>query len=253
MTDAATPETKKVPPAGRVLPPLHEVEVVDSRDVALNMRRVELRFPQGTGFTYVPGQAVVLFLTLADGSIGKRDYTILPGQAPDQIALDILLHGATPGPDWARSVKAGDRLELRGPRGKLAFQPQADWHLMSGDETCIPAFVHMLEQAPKGAKVHLFLELDGPHMRPGFQTQADLVVTWVERQGAPAGPSEVMAKAIADFAFPEGQGFAYVIGETSNVRRQRQDLIARGFDRKAIYSEGYWRPGRLGGHDHIED
>lgn len=253
MTFESTPEAKKLPPAGRVLPPLYEVTVVGAQDVALNMRRVELRFPQGTNFTYVPGQAVVLFLTLADGSIGKRDYTILPGQAHDQIALDVLLHGQTAGPDWARQAKAGDKLELRGPRGKLAFQPQADWHLMSGDETCIPAFAHMLEQAGEGDKVHLFLEIDGPDMRPTFATKADLVVTWVERLGAPAGPSDLMAKALADFVLPKGQGFAYVIGETSNVRRQRQDLIARGFDRKAIYSEGYWRPGRLGGHDHIDD
>ena len=27
----------------------------------------------------------------------------------------------------------------------------------------------------------------------------------------------------------------------------------RGFDKSQIWSEGYWRPGRIGGHDHIDD
>ncbi len=34
---------------------------------------------------------------------------------------------------------------------------------------------------------------------------------------------------------------------------QRHHLIGRGFTRDRISSEGYWRPGRIGGHDHVED
>ena len=30
-------------------------------------------------------------------------------------------------------------------------------------------------------------------------------------------------------------------------------LIARGLTRDQIYSEGYWRPGRIGGHDHVNE
>jgi NADPH-dependent ferric siderophore reductase len=52
---------------------------------------------------------------------------------------------------------------------------------------------------------------------------------------------------------PHGRGHAILIGETSNVRKQRQNLISRGLTREQIASEGYWRPGRIGGHDHVED
>jgi hypothetical protein len=29
--------------------------------------------------------------------------------------------------------------------------------------------------------------------------------------------------------------------------------LAHGMTREQIYAEGYWRPGRVGGHDHVED
>ncbi len=62
-----------------------------------------------------------------------------------------------------------------------------------------------------------------------------------------------MSGVVQDFSLPPGKGHAYIIGETSNVRRQRHALIARGLPRNQISSEGYWRPGRIGGHDHVDD
>jgi hypothetical protein len=29
--------------------------------------------------------------------------------------------------------------------------------------------------------------------------------------------------------------------------------LDRGMSRDQIYAEGYWRPGRVGGHDHVEN
>ena len=54
-------------------------------------------------------------------------------------------------------------------------------------------------------------------------------------------------------SLPKGRGHAIIIGETSNVRAQRQHLLAQGLGKDQIYAEGYWRPGRIGGHDHIRD
>jgi NADPH-dependent ferric siderophore reductase len=79
------------------------------------------------------------------------------------------------------------------------------------------------------------------------------VIRWVHRNSLPPGPSELMNGVAQDFALPSGRGHAYIIGETSNVRRQRHTLIARGLTRDQISSEGYWRPGRIGGHDHVDD
>ena len=65
--------------------------------------------------------------------------------------------------------------------------------------------------------------------------------------------SAALIERIAAYAPPEGRGHVYVLGETSTIRRQRHDLLARGFAKDQIFGEGYWRPGRVGGHDHLEE
>jgi NADPH-dependent ferric siderophore reductase len=169
------------------------------------------------------------------------------------ISIDFVLHGETPAPAWARQTKPGDTIEARGPRGGTVLRPDADWHLLTGDETCIPAIAHILETMPVGAKAFVFIEVEDRNGEIDLKTETDAVIRWVHRNGAPAGPSELMNGMLQDLALPPGNGHAYIIGETSNVRRQRHTLLARGLARDQISSEGYWRPGRIGGHDHVDD
>lgn len=106
---------------------------------------------------------------------------------------------------------------------------------------------------PAGTKAFVFIETSDKHGEIALETKADAAIRWVNRNGAPAGPSELMNGLVQDFLLPPGKGHAYLIGETSNVRRQRHTLLARGLTRDQISSEGYWRPGRVGGHDHVDD
>jgi|SRR5271165_1344570 len=64
-------------------------------------------------------------------------------------------------------------------------------------------------------------------------------------------PSSLLLDRLKTLAARAGQGHAYIIGETSGVRAQRQFLLAQGWRREQITAEGYWRPGRVGGHDHV--
>ena len=84
-------------------------------------------------------------------------------------------------------------------------------------------------------------------------TAAALAAEWVHRNGTAPGPNTLVLDRLSAFALPQGRGHAYLVGETSNVGAQRHHLIARGFGRDQIASEGYWRPGRIGGHDHVDD
>jgi NADPH-dependent ferric siderophore reductase len=193
-------------------------------------------------------------IPLADGETGRRDYTIRGmDRLAGTISVDFVLHGDTPAPTWARQAKPGDRIEARGPRGGTVLRPDADWHLLTGDETCIPAIAHIVETMPAATKAFVFIEVEDRNGELDLQTEADAVIRWVHRNGAPAGPSGLMNGMLQDLALPPGSGHAYIIGETSNVRRQRHTLLARGLARDQISSEGYWRPGRIGGHDHVDD
>ncbi|MXQ13080.1 siderophore-interacting protein [Microvirga makkahensis] len=253
MTDHDKPGLHEQP---RQRPPLRSwtFRVVDSFDVPPGMRRVVMTADDIREFAYKPGQAILMMIPLPDGGTGRRDYTIRSlDRTLGTISVDFVLHGETPAPTWARRVMPGDTIEVKGPRGGTVFQADADWHLLTGDETCIPAIAHILETMPAGSRTFVFIETGGRSGEIALQTQADATIRWVHRNGAPAGPSEIMNGVVQDFPLPPGKGHAYLIGETSNVRRQRHTLIARGLTRNQISSEGYWRPGRIGGHDHIDD
>jgi NADPH-dependent ferric siderophore reductase len=253
MTQDSKPDIHERP---RQRPPLSRwaLRVVDSVDVEPNMRRVVLTADDIGEFAYKPGQAIVLMIPLADGETGRRDYTIRGmDRTAGTISIDFVLHGETPAPTWARQAKPGDMIEARGPRGGTVLRPDADWHLLTGDETCIPAIAHILETMPVGAKAFVFIEVEDRNGEIDLKTETDAVIRWVHRNGAPAEPSELMNGMLQDLALPPGNGHAYIIGETSNVRRQRHTLLARGLARDQISSEGYWRPGRIGGHDHVDD
>ncbi|MFL5134942.1 MAG: siderophore-interacting protein [Microvirga sp.] len=253
MTQDSKPDIHERP---RQRPPLRSwaLRVVDSVDVEPNMRRVVLTADDIGEFAYKPGQAIVLMIPLADGETGRRDYTIRGmDRTAGTISIDFVLHGETPAPTWARQAKPGDMIEAREPRGGTVLRPDADWHLLTGDETCIPAIAHILVTMPVGAKAFVFIEVEDRNGEIDLKTETDAVIRWVHRNGAPAGPSELMNGMLQDLALPPGNGHAYIIGETSNVRRQRHTLLARGLARDQISSEGYWRPGRIGGHDHVDD
>jgi NADPH-dependent ferric siderophore reductase len=242
------------PGMGRRPGRLWSLEVVGARDLNPRMRRVTLTGGDLNELSYKPGQDLVLQMPLANGTTGRRHYTIRQfDAAAKRLDIDFVLHGDSPSGNWARDARPGDRIEAMGPRGRVVLNPEADWHLFTGDETCIPGILGMLEILPSYAHAWAFVEIGDVSDRQPVESKARLNFEWIERKGAPAGPSELMLNRVKSFALPSGRGQAYLIGETSNVRAQRHDLLARGLAKEQIAAEGYWRPGRLGGHDHIEE
>lgn len=261
MTQQQTPQVP-TPPMGRPQLRQWELTVAAVADAPANMRRVTFTAPDLAEFTYRAGQAIVMMLPTGDGEFGRRDYTIRSlDKEKGLLAVDFLMHGdtnnLTPGPAFARDAQIGDKINVRGPRGGAFFREDADWHLITGDECCLPAIFHILETMPAKAQMHVLIEVEDTDsevalndIREGLTATQ---ITWLHRGEVKAGPSDFMADAVDRFMLPHGRGHAILIGETSNVRKQRQNLISRGLTREQIASEGYWRPGRIGGHDHVED
>lgn len=230
------------------------LEVVEAFDVGPRLRRIVFTAAHLDELHYQPGQALVLQMPLPGGGTGRRDYTIRwLDSAAQRLAIDFVQHGSAPAADWSRAARPGDRLLAAGPRGRTTLSADADWHLFCADETGLPGVAHMLETMAPGARAFAWLEVQSAADRMEIATSAALELVWVERDGRPAGPSALLLDRLADFAFPPGRGRACLIGETSNVRAQRHHLIGQGWARDQIASEGYWRPGRIGGHDHIDD
>jgi len=231
------------------------LRVVASREITPRMRRVQLTGDALDEFNPRPGQELVLHLPQNGAEPARRHYTIRDFDPQKKlIDVDFVLHGhATPGTRWALEVRPGDPLLVNGPRGRMAIASDADWHLFTGDETALPAIFALAKALPARAKAFVFLEIGSAADEQPLASDAQVTLRWLHRNGTAPGPSSITLDALQSFALPPGKGFAYILGETSNVRAQRHSLLARGMTREQIYAEGYWRPGRVGGHDHIRD
>jgi NADPH-dependent ferric siderophore reductase len=228
------------------------LRVVDSFDLTPRMRRVRLTADDLDALDHLPGQELVLAIPSEGGEPARRHLTISAlDRASRTLDIDFVLHGHGPAGLWARAAKPGDSIAAVGPRGRITAATDADWHLFSGDETCIPAIFAIIRALPRSAKAFVFFEIDGPEERQTLDAAAELHCRWLFRDGAPPGPSRILFDALQAFELPTGRGHAYIIGETSNVRAQRQRLLERGLIREQISAEGYWRPDRIGGHDHV--
>ena len=231
-------------------------KVVETSELTPHMRRVTVTTDDLEGFDPRGGQDMVLMLPDAEGNLGRRHYTVRSYDLDSgRIDFDVVMHSdSTPATRWALGSLPGDQLLAFGPRGRNVLNEGADWRLFVGDETAIPGFFGMIEALPEGAKARAIIEVQSDADRQPVLSRGDLDIEWLSRHGAHATPSSPrLIEAVANFEPPPGAGHVYLLGETSTVRAQRQDLVRRGFPKGSIFAEGYWRPGRVGGHDHVDD
>jgi NADPH-dependent ferric siderophore reductase len=171
-----------------------------------------------------------------------RTYTVRAfDPAAGELTIDFVHHGdaGLAGP-WAAAAQPGDRLLLLGPGGAYAPDPTADWHLLVGDESALPAIGAALERVPAGVPVHALVEVDGPADEQALASPGRLDLRWLHRD---PGRPEQLVDALAALAFPAGRVHAFVHGEAGLVRTLRHRLAARGVPRDDLSVSGYWRRG----------
>lgn len=167
----------------------------------------------------------------------RRRYTVRSWDpATGRLTLDFVVHGdeGVGGP-WAAGTAPGDVLDFDGPSGGYRPDPTADWHLLIGDESALPAIAASLEACPDGVPVVVRLLCDGPEHEVGLATPSGLDLRWLHR---PASlPDEV-----AGLALPAGRGHAFVHGEAEEIRAIRRHLLTDGGMTRADMScSPYWR------------
>lgn len=222
-------------------------------DISPHMRRVAFTSPALSTLQAKPGQDLVLMLPDGDGEPARRHYTIrkLDG-AGRTLHVDFVLHGdASVAMRWLAQARTGDRIVAFGPRGRNVLHEGADWRLFVADETGLPAVAGMIEALPKDAVANAFVEVFEEIDRQSIISEARVDMVWTPRGGPPRPPSSLLIDAVAAWSKPAGAGHVYLLAETSTVRAIRHALLDRGFAKSAIFAEGYWRPGRVGGHDHV--
>jgi NADPH-dependent ferric siderophore reductase len=160
-----------------------------------------------------------------------------------ELTIDVVTHGdeGLAGP-WAMRVQPGAEVRFAGPGGAYTPDPNADWHLLVGDESAIPAIAASVERLAPNARACAFIEVSGPEEEQKLETSAELTVTWLHRGTARVG--EALVQAVTDLEFPPGDLHAFVHGEAGFVKELRRLLLKeRGVPRNRLSISGYWRLG----------
>lgn len=173
-----------------------------------------------------------------------RTYTVRAWDgATGELTVDFVHHGdeGLAGP-WAAAARPGDGLYFLGPGGGYAPDPAADWHLLAGDESALPAVAAAVEQLPPGAVARVFVEVAGPAEEQKLPAHGDVEVVWLHRGGRPVG--EALVAAVTALDFPPGDVQVFVHGEAGFVKELRRFLrLDRGIARERLSVSGYWRRG----------
>jgi NADPH-dependent ferric siderophore reductase len=160
-----------------------------------------------------------------------------------EMSIDFVYHGdeGLAGP-WAANSQPGDEVLFLGPGGAYAPSQDADWHLLVGDESALPAIAAALEALPQGAPAHVFVEVSGPGEEQELITSGDAKLVWLHRGEAQVG--EALVEAVEELEFPPGAVHAFVHGEAGFVKRLRRHLrVERGIPLEQLSISGYWRLG----------
>jgi NADPH-dependent ferric siderophore reductase len=99
--------------------------------------------------------------------------------------------------------------------------PAADWHLMVGDASVVPAISASLIRIPAGVPVHVLLEVEGPEEELPLPTPGDLHLTWLHRRDRSRADDDLLLEAV-----------------------RRHLLVDRGLPRDALSVSGYWKRDR---------
>lgn len=172
-----------------------------------------------------------------------RAYTVRAFDAhAGELTVDVVYHGdeGLAGP-WAATLRPGDPVHFTGPGGAYAPSPDADWHLLVGDESALPAIAVALERLPAGAPATVLVEISGPAEEQPLPSPGQVRLTWLHRGDRPVGAALVAAVRALDF--PPGV-HAFVHGEATFVRELRRLLrVERKVPRERLSISGYWRRG----------
>ncbi|MDJ0457286.1 siderophore-interacting protein [Arthrobacter sp. NQ7] len=177
-----------------------------------------------------------------------RTYTLRwVNTGAQELAIDFVVHGdeGLAGP-WAARAEPGETLTFTGPGGAYNPNPEADWYLFAGDEAALPAIAACIEALPPEASGMAFLEVGSEAEIQPISAPAGLDVTWLPRNGVPAGSSDLLIKAVADADWPGGSVDVFAHGERGYMKALREVFFKqRGLERRQVSLSGYWAQGRV--------
>ncbi len=176
-----------------------------------------------------------------------RTYTIRSfDRESNELAIDFVVHGdaGLAGP-WAAAAKPGDTISFFGPGGAWAPDPEADVHLLAGDEAAFPAIAAALEVLPERAQAKVFVEVANSAAHLNVPGGENVDVTWVHRDDSNASYGDALTEAVRAAGVPEGDLRVFVHGNAGMIKDLRRFFfVENSVPREHVSISGYWRTGQ---------
>ena len=223
-----------------------QVYVAGKRAVSPNMQRIIL---QGAGLADFPegyeGGYVKLVLPSEAEKPAVRSYTVrMFDPASRKLTIDMVVHGDLgPAASWVSQVAAGDSIEITGPGACQPINTDADWFILAGDMSALPAISVNIERLPPDAVGHVVLEVISVEDQIELATPHGIEVHWVVNP-EPEAFNTVLEDTVMALSWRDGRVAVWVAGEFSASRALRQYFRNdRPVDKGSKYISCYWKIG----------
>lgn len=178
-----------------------------------------------------------------------RNYTVrhfrttgVHGDGPE-LDVDFAVHtdgdGQTgPATQWAMNASPGDQAAILDEGISYQPTPDAQWQVLIGDETALPAITRILTDAPRDLRAEVFLEIPHPEDAQDVDAPEHAKIHWLPRTKSDRGALEALRAA----DLPTTRGYAFAAGGNTLATTARRHLVDdRGFAKDAVTFTGYWR------------
>jgi len=219
------------------------LEVTNAKYITPNMCRITLG---GAGLIDFPTdqESAYIKLIFPQGDDIKplmRTYTII-AQRDTEIDVDFALHEVEgPASAWAQQAQVGDQILIGGPGPKKLINNEADWFLLVGDMTAIPAITVNLAQLPADARGYAVLEVTTDADRQTLKKPKNVEIHWVINAHPNADDSPLLA-CVKSLTWFEGQPAVWTACEFHSMRALRQYFkVDRAIPKTHSYVSSYWK------------
>ena len=221
------------------------LQVIAARSLTPHMLRITLGGPAIQDFPVDQESAYIkLIFPQADNPRGlMRTYTVRHQRA-DAFDVDFVLHeDAGPASRWAKQARPGDSILIGGPGPKKLVDNSADWFLLAGDMTALPAISVNLEQLPADARGYALLEVASEEDVQPLAHPAGIQLHWLI-EPHPGRTPTALADQIRRLEWLPGRPSFWAACEFSAMRELRRHLLQeRQVERRDLYVSSYWKLG----------
>ena len=239
-------------------PAPRDLVVIAKKQVTPNMLRVTLGGDGMAGFPEDQESAYVKLIFPIDGDdkdrVLRRTYTVRHDRMTDQgreIDLDFVMHGdgsdhndhGGPASNWAVNCKPGDVITVGGPGPKKLVDPDADWFLIVGDMTALPAVSVNLETLEADARGYAVIEVRSEADIQPLAKPDNITIEWVINP-RPGEVSNALVDVVKKLPWGDGRPSVWAACEFTAMKELRSYFREeRGLGKDDLYISSYWKLG----------